>query len=216
MFLQRVPSPSEEGILTAVKVEIWQGYFVRNRTNIANTLSAYSLDNGPVYVGDGQNLLFRFTTWDWKKKVRDILIAANIHFTVVGHSRIDPLAQLLRKKVYVVDDDLDMLYILSTTLESAGFHVTASSSGKQVMEGNVSGMDLFILDVKIPDYDGLDICRHLRAQRLTRDTPVIFISATPQCRRQALLAGANDYLEKPFQIHYLLNIVTKYTRKCAA
>ena len=64
----------------------------------------------------------------------------------------------------------------------------------------------------MPDVDGLALCRHLRAQSATRNTPVIMISAAPQTGNEALLAGANDYIEKPFHVHYLLNVVSKYTR----
>jgi DNA-binding response OmpR family regulator len=91
--------------------------------------------------------------------------------------------------------------------------VKLASSGKPIIEGNFSWVDLFILDKRMPDVDGLEICRYLRAQAATKDTPVIMISCETRKSNEALAAGANDYIEKPFHIHYLLNVVSAYMRK---
>lgn len=211
MHLQTT-SGSHELLQTAVEVEILESYLLRSKTNAAKTLCTYSLDNGPMSECSDGNLLFRFTGYDWDRSLRPYLALNNIHYTLIRELQVDPLQQLLKKKIYLVEDDPDILYVLNTILQNAGYHVKVSSVGQPVMDGHYSSVDLFILDKQIPDVNGLDICRHLRTQFTTRDVPVIMISAHPKNGSEALNAGANDYLEKPFEMHYFLNIVSKYTR----
>ena len=211
MHLQST-SGSHALLQTAVEVEILEGYLSCSKTNACKTLCAYSLDNGPINECSNGNLLFRFTGYDWDRCLRHYLATNNIHYTLVRELQVDPLQQLLKKKIYLVEDDPDILYALNAILENAGYHVKISSIGQPVMEGHYSSVDLFILDRQIPDINGLDICRYLRTQFATRDVPVIMISAHPKKDNEALNAGANDYLEKPFEMHYFLNIVSKYTR----
>ena len=210
MHLQTT-SGSHELLQTAVEVEIWEGYLV-NKSDAGKTLCTYSLDNGPMNEGPDGNLLFRFTGYDWDRHLRQYLASNNIHYSMVRELSVDPLQQLLKKKIYLVEGDPDFLVALNMILQDAGYHVKVSSIGQPVMDGHYSSIDLFILDRQIPDVNGLDICRHLRSQFTTRDVPVIMISAHPKNGNEALNAGANDYLEKPFEIHYFLNIVSKYTR----
>lgn len=197
---------------TAVEIGIWEGYLDRNKTHVGKTLYTYSLDNGPLNQTVDGNLVFRFTLFDWEKNIASLLLRNNIHFAELGQSDMNPLGQLLRKKIYVAEDDPDILFSLSAMLEDAGYQVRSSTCGAAVVNGNFSLVDLFILDKQMPDMDGLDVCRHLRSQSTTRDIPVILISAHPKCASDALKAGANDYIEKPFEMHYLLNVVSKYTR----
>ena len=197
---------------TAVEVEIWEGYFVKDKSAIAKTLYTYSLDNGPLHKNTDDRFVFRFTAFDWGKNIERLLITNNIHYLLLRMVGINAMQQLLRKKVLVADDDPETALSLSMILEDAGYQVKVSASGKSVIDGNYSWVDLFILDRKMPDVDGLQLCRHLRSQSATKDTPVILISAARQSGNEALLAGANDYIEKPFHLHYLLNVVSKYTR----
>ncbi len=198
---------------TAVEVEIWEGYLLKNRSNVARTLCTYSLDNGPLLEKSGGRLMFRFTAFDWEKKIEQLLTSNNIHFSIITKVGINPFEQLLKKKIYVADDDQDAAFALSAILEDAGYHVKVAACGKAILEGSFSWVDLFILDNKMPGLDGIQICRHLRSQSATKETPVILVSAYPKNGDEALLAGANDYIEKPFNMHYLLNVVMKYTRR---
>jgi CheY-like chemotaxis protein len=76
---------------------------------------------------------------------------------------------------------------------------------------NLPDTNLFILDKRLPDIDGIEVCKHLRAQSATRDIPILMISASRNFGQQASKAGANDHLEKPFQMRELLDLVSKYT-----
>ena len=213
MILQSSPVRMHQLPQTAVEVQVWEGSVLSNKTNVGKTLCTYSLDNGPLHECDSGTLLFRFTSFDWDKKIRDLLTGSNIPYTLIREVRVNTLEQLLKKKIFIAEDDPDALFALSTMLQDAGYQVRGASSGKAILDGTFSWVDLFILDKKMPDHDGVEICRHLRQQAATKDIPVILISASPKAGNEALLAGANDYIEKPFEMHYLLNVVSKYTKR---
>ena len=213
MHINHSPPGSSTLLPTAVEVEIWEGYILRNQTSIGKTLCTYSLDNGPLQETARGTLIFRFTIFDWQKNVRELLSRNNVHFDELRCVHIDALHQLPRKKIYIAEDDPDILFTLSRMLEEAGYQVRVASSGAPILSGNYSWVDLFILDNAMPDIDGLEICRHLRSQNATKDTPVIVISAQPKAASEAIEAGVNDYIEKPFEMHYLLNLVSRLVKR---
>ena len=213
MYLYDIKADSAALHQTAVEIEIWEGYLLRSKTNIQKILCTYSLDNGPWQETDDGKLLFRFTNFDWLKNIKQLLEQGNIHYTVLASFDINPLQQLLKKKIFLAEDDPDIAFSMTTILQDAGYHVKVAGCGKPIIEGNFSWVDLFILDKRMPDIDGFEICRHLRRQAGTKDTPVIVISAEAKNGNEALNAGASDYIEKPFHMHYLLNLVRRYTAK---
>lgn len=122
--------------------------------------------------------------------------------------KVDAPAQ--KKRIFIAEDDDDIRLTLSVILENAGYEVESSKTGRFILECRYAPPDLFILDRRVPDIDGLDICRMLRQIAEYQKTPVIIISASPKIGPLALAAGANDFLEKPFEIHRLLTIIRKY------
>ena len=70
--------------------------------------------------------------------------------------------------------------------------------------------DLFLIDKQLSGYDGLDICRHLKNQAHTKNIPVIMISASPNIGALSKEAGADAYIEKPFEVKDLLRLVNFY------
>lgn len=212
MYLQAMPA--SELRETAVAIQVWEGHLKGNKTNVERTLCMYAT-HGPsksLPVGDN-HILFRFTGFDWQKNIRKLLEQNNIHFSELRTFPMSRLGPLLKKKIHIAEDDPDILFALSSILEEAGYHVRAFSGGAQILDGSLSPADLFILDKQMPDVDGLEVCRYLRTQSATRDTPVILISAQAKKGTEALHAGASDYIEKPFEMHYLLNVISKYIRR---
>jgi CheY-like chemotaxis protein len=116
----------------------------------------------------------------------------------------------MMKKIILVEDDPDILFTVSMILENAGYAVVSLSTARTIIDGTMDCPDLFILDKRMPDMDGLDVCRFLRDKPECRDIPVIIISASPKFGPLAMKAGANDFLEKPFQVKDLLRVVAKY------
>jgi FixJ family two-component response regulator len=111
--------------------------------------------------------------------------------------------------ISVVDDDISVRESLQGLLRSAGFAVTVFSSAEEFLNsGHLGNSECLILDVRMPEIDGLELQSHLLAQH--HETPVIFITAhgsNEELRSQALRNGAVDYLVKPFSEEALLNAI---------
>jgi DNA-binding response OmpR family regulator len=112
-----------------------------------------------------------------------------------------------KKKIIVTDDDAGIQEIFRLIFEKAGFETTVLSSGAPLLEDNFDLPDIFLLDKQLSGTDGLDLCRHLKANARTKDIPVIMVSATPDLRILSANAGADDYIEKPFMTKQLLDKV---------
>ena len=116
----------------------------------------------------------------------------------------------MKKKILITDDDPGIQDIFKLILERAGYATEIIPNGRQLMENRFECPDIFLLDKQLSGYDGLDICRHLKSQESTRHIPVIMTSATPGLDKLAEQAGADDFIEKPFNIQELLDKVAKY------
>jgi CheY-like chemotaxis protein len=206
------PSGLKRSSQDAVEVRLWEVYVARSRNNLYSTLSAYSLEKGPLQknLQDRDRISFRFMAYDWERTIMSMLTRNGIPFEVVRRFQIDVVDHMMKKKIYIAEDDLDILFTLKTMLEEAGYDVLLSHCGNPMMEKNLPATDVFIIDKRMPDVDGIEVCRHLRAQPATRNTPVIMISASRNFSEQARAAGVNDILEKPFEMTDLLNLVSKY------
>ncbi|MEK7384108.1 MAG: response regulator [Elusimicrobiota bacterium] len=109
----------------------------------------------------------------------------------------------MAKKIMTVDDEPFLIEMLKITLVDAGFEVIAVSEGtKVVSKAREEKPDLISLDVNMPDKDGLEICKELKADPATRHIPVIFLSAFTQDAdiQKGLAAGAAQYLTKPLSM----------------
>ncbi len=114
------------------------------------------------------------------------------------------------KKIIIAEDDPDILEILKMITEKAGYKVETTTDGKSLLKKRDYWPNLIIMDRRLPGIDGLDICRYLRTCQATKLIPIIMISATPDLASRAQNAGANDFLEKPFNITDLLAMITKH------
>ena len=113
------------------------------------------------------------------------------------------------KKIVIAEDDPDILEIIKMVTEKAGYEVEVTVDGISLLNKRESWPNLIIMDRRISGRDGLDIIRHLRSHHISELIPIIMISATPNVGVLATTAGANDFLEKPFNIKDLLAIITK-------
>ena len=105
-------------------------------------------------------------------------------------------------RLLLVDDDARLTAMLSDYLTAAGFEVEVAGTlarGREALEAGLP--DLLVLDLMLPDGDGLDFCRGLRGESRTRRLPVLMLSARgePMDRILGLELGADDYLPKPFE-----------------
>jgi DNA-binding response OmpR family regulator len=111
------------------------------------------------------------------------------------------------KKIVLIEDDADLYSLIQYNLEKEGFTVVGSQTGKGALEMcRRERPDLIILDIMLPDSDGLDICKGIRAHPELAHIPVIFLTAraSETDRIVGLELGANDYIVKPFFVRELI------------
>ena len=117
------------------------------------------------------------------------------------------------QRILIAEDDPSIQKLFSIILKREGYEIELTSDGKRVFENQHELPNLFILDRQLENSrDGLEACRYLKSKEATRDIPVIMISATPEIGALAKKAGAEDYLEKPFSIHVLLEKIKKFLK----
>jgi CheY-like chemotaxis protein len=125
-------------------------------------------------------------------------------------NKIRTAARGMKKKILVADDDEGIRDIFQIILEQAGFEVELKSNGEDLLQNKFITPQLFLIDKQLSGTNGLDICRHLKTQVQTMHIPVIIISASPDIAAQSKKAGADSYIEKPFEVSYLLKVVNHY------
>jgi DNA-binding response OmpR family regulator len=117
--------------------------------------------------------------------------------------------------ILVIDDEESVGSLLQRVLEPEGYRVeiaTDGASGLALLEQGA--IDLVLLDVMLPDIDGRDLCRRIRAHESLTYLPIIMLTAltTPADSHAGFSAGADDYLTKPFQLQELLDRVQVWLR----
>ena len=103
-------------------------------------------------------------------------------------------------KVLVVDDDPQTLQLMSHIVRAQGYEVTTAISGAEALQQvSASRPDVMLLDVMMPEMDGVEVCRRLRANKSYADLPILLMTALaePGNHADGLLAGADDYIAKP-------------------
>src|SRR5436190_3762536 len=111
------------------------------------------------------------------------------------------------KKILLIEDDTDLFALLKYNLEKEGFTLIGSQTGKGALElCKQTRPDLILLDIMLPDSDGLEICKSIRKDPDLAPTPVIFLTAraAETDRIIGLEIGANDYVVKPFFVRELI------------
>ncbi|NOQ82311.1 MAG: response regulator [Methylophaga sp.] len=105
--------------------------------------------------------------------------------------------------ILVVDDTVANLQLLSNLLKDEGYKIRPATSGKLALQAvQQVKPDLILLDIKMPEMDGYEVCRILKATPEHRDIPILFISALSDVddKIKAFQSGGVDYIEKPFQV----------------
>jgi DNA-binding response OmpR family regulator len=111
-------------------------------------------------------------------------------------------APLMSARLLLIDDDARLTGMVGDYLRAAGFEVSTAGTLAQAREALAQGrFELIVLDIMLPDGDGLDFCRWLRGDARWRHQPVLMLSARgePMDRILGLELGADDYLAKPFE-----------------
>lgn len=120
---------------------------------------------------------------------------------------------IVQKKILVADDDPGILDAIEMMLEFEGYQVSSTSDGSTILDLKDNYPDLLLLDVWMSGQDGRDICKELKRRKSTKNIPVILVSASTDLKKSARESGADDFLEKPFNMTDLLNKIAHHLKQ---
>jgi len=116
----------------------------------------------------------------------------------------------MAQRICIIEDDESIQDVLNIILKRAGYETNVFSNGKAIIENHYTTPHLFLLDKQLSGIDGTGICRHLKNNRDTKEIPVIMMSAFPDIEELSIIAGADGFIEKPFQVETLLSTIRKH------
>ncbi len=124
----------------------------------------------------------------------------------------------MRKKILVVDDDADLVELISFNLKQAGHAIGTAVDGVDALKKARSmEPDLIVLDVMMPELDGFAVCEILRRDPATASIPILMLTALSSelGRLAGLGSGANDFVTKPFSPRILVQRIEELLQKTA-
>ena len=121
------------------------------------------------------------------------------------------------KKILLVDDDMRNIFALSKILKERGMEVVKADNGRVALEilEQHSDINLVLMDIMMPEMDGYEAMKLIRAQKKFTDLPVIALTAKAMKddKEKCIKAGANDYISKPLDVEQLLSLMRVWLSK---
>jgi len=124
-----------------------------------------------------------------------------------GINFVQPLT--MKRKILIADDDASIRDIFSIVFAKAGYDIEIKEDAQEIFSNKFKLPDLFLIDRLLSGVDGLDVCRYLKNNSQTKEIPVVMVSASPDIGVLAVKAGADDFVEKPFELAYLLKVIER-------
>jgi len=124
----------------------------------------------------------------------------------------------MRKKILVVDDDAELIELISFNLKQAGYAIGTASNGLEaIKKAHSLDPDLIVLDVMMPELDGFAVCEILRRDTKTASIPIMMLTAISSelGRMAALGSGATDFVTKPFSPRLLIGRIEELLQKAS-
>ena len=122
----------------------------------------------------------------------------------------------MAKKILIVEDNVDIMEFVKELLQSFAYETVIATDGKQAVDRASEHLpDLILMDVVLPEMNGLDAARRIRQNPQCESIPIIAMTARvlPKAREQCLQSGCNDYISKPFSPKQLLSRIQKLLQK---
>lgn len=116
------------------------------------------------------------------------------------------------KRILVVDDLADNLFLLQTLLETEGYRVETADNGRSALAKlQTASPDLVLLDVMMPDMTGFEVTQHIRQHQQFASVPIVLITAHSEAKaEEGLAVGADDFVSKPIDFDDLMQRVQKF------
>ena len=124
-----------------------------------------------------------------------------------------------KELIYVVDDEENIRELIEYNLKKAGYNIRTFADGESFLNSLQDNMpDLVCLDIMLPDYDGLELCKKIRASKKFKNLPIILLTAktTEFDTIIGLESGADDYIGKPFSVNELIARIRSLLRRTVA
>jgi DNA-binding response OmpR family regulator len=114
-------------------------------------------------------------------------------------------------KIFVLEDDKDIREIIEWTLEAEDYEVVSFATINEFMGRDAGELpDLFILDIRLPDGSGLEVCNKLRLESAYQYIPIIIMSAHASLEQVKVGCKADDFIHKPFDLNIFLQTIRKH------
>lgn len=130
----------------------------------------------------------------------------------------DPATKVYRADILAIDDKPENLQLLSQLLAERNYKVRSVTKGTTALRAaQAAPPDLIVLDINMPEMGGYEVCKRLKAHELTREIPVIFISALGETldKVKAFRVGGVDFVTKPFQVEEVLARIETHLQLCS-
>jgi|ERR1051326_7564089 two-component system alkaline phosphatase synthesis response regulator PhoP len=114
------------------------------------------------------------------------------------------------KRILIVDDEQDILEFLSYNLKKEGYEISTSSNGKDALEkAETISPDAIIADIRMPEMDGIELCKEIRKTGSIHNVPVLFLTADNDeyLAMSAHLSGGTQYLNKPIHLKIIFDML---------
>jgi DNA-binding response OmpR family regulator len=121
-----------------------------------------------------------------------------------------------KRKILVVDDEVDLVKTIKFSLELEGYKVLVSYNGEDALnQARKENPDLLLLDIMLPKLDGYKVCRLLKFDEQYKHIPILMMTAKTQEKDKLMgkETGANEYITKPFDMEELMEKVKTYLNK---
>lgn len=132
--------------------------------------------------------------------------------------RFEDSPQVRNASILIVDDTIYNIQLLSLMLIRQGYKVYQATSGLEALDKVKEQLpDIILLDIRMPDINGYEVCTRLKSNPITKDIPIIFISSIeePSEKVEAFSVGGVDYISKPFQLIEVLARIETHLRLCS-
>lgn len=130
---------------------------------------------------------------------------------------IPQIVRMGSTKLLIVEDHFDSREALSALFQAFGYDVVEATNGREAIQrAQAERPDIILMDIMMPEVDGLDAARAIRAIPGLEQVPIIAVTAMDEAKDLALQAGMTDYIRKPVDIHGLLAKVNVWRKPTAA